>query len=124
MADKRSLFDLFGDRDGEGLYFSPRTFGDNIPYRGVPDPSVRRETLEELPIRKMANVRTFDLGDPAQAFEYRVVLQRAANGRSIIGTQLHNWDPASAKMYVHCEWYDLERDGTDLPSSRDPEGQK
>jgi len=109
-----SLYDHFRidpeheDHGGE-LIFNTRLLG-SIPFRGSGPPALRQDEYDELETRGTAEVRTFDLGQPEDLHDYKIVLHRIVNGWYVKLYDHHHFDSARQCMIVHLEWCQLYKE--------------
>lgn len=94
---------------GAPLFFNSRVLG-GVPFRGQNPPPLREDEFDELEVRPVAHVRTFDLGEETQREQYETILHRIVNGWY---TKLHDhhwFDPVRRCMVVHLEWCQLYKE--------------
>lgn len=111
MASLADHFRVNGDKDdtGENLIFNTRLLG-SIPLRSASSPPLKQDEYDELEIRPIAKVKTFDLSNKEHLEEYELVLHRIVNGWYVKLKDYHHFDPEKKSMIVYLEWCQLYKE--------------
>lgn len=110
MASLADHFRLDYDKhDHDDLIFNNRLLG-SIPLRGRGSPPLKQDEFDELEIRPVARVKTFDLSDEEQLKEYEITLHRIVNGWYVKIKDYHHFDTEKKAMIVYLEWCQLYKE--------------
>ena len=104
-------FRIFSDREehGNNLFFNTRLLG-SVPFRGPDVPPLKSEEYDELEVRPVAKVKTFNLAEDEDREEYQLILHRIVNGWYVKLKDYHHFDPETKSMWVHLEWAQLYKE--------------
>lgn len=110
MATLASHFRVDEDSQEHGdLIFNHRLLG-TIPLRARSAPPLKQDEYDELEVRPIARVKTFDLSKPAELEEYELILHRIVNGWYVKLKDYHHFDTDKKAMIVHLEWCQLYKE--------------
>lgn len=94
---------------GNNLIFNHRLLG-SVPLRSRSAPPLKEEEYDELEVRPVAKVRTFNLSDVKDLEDYQLVLHRIVNGWYVKLKDFHHFDPEQKAMIVYLEWCQLYKE--------------
>ena len=90
------------DEHGGKLWWGNTLTG--LPIRGAPDPYLKREEVERLPLQADAHIQLFDLSKAEDRETYTSITEKAANGWYRILYQERRFNEDTKHFLAYVEW--------------------